>query len=159
MGIDHKASQQDYGLFRQGTDLAGSVLNLLTAPGADSAGLTEEAARLRELDARKQAAHTLRDTDREADRLREELERERAAKNTAWGASGLTMSGSKKLLRETARTADAQEEADIRAWGEREARDTLERARAGANVTRIHGSARPATTTLSLGSRIYKYGR
>jgi hypothetical protein len=158
MGIDQKASQQDYGLFRQGTDLAGSVLNLLTTPGGDS-GLAEEAARLRELDARKQAADTLRHTDREADRLREELERERAAKNTAWGASGLTMSGSKKLLRETARTADAREEADIRAWGEREAADTLDQARAGANLTRINGAARPASTILSLGSRIYKYGR
>jgi hypothetical protein len=148
MGIDQKASQQDYGLFQQGTDLAGSVLNLLTTPGGDS-GLAEEAARLRELDARKQAADTLRHTDREADRLREELERERAAKNTAWGASGLTMSGSKKLLRE----------ADIRAWGEREAADTLDQARAGANLTRINGAARPASTILSLGSRIYKYGR
>ena len=147
-------------MLRQGTRLADSFYDLLAgnAEGPD-ASVAEEAARMQEFEAGKQAADILADTGDAADALRDERESARATKNTAWGASGLEMSGSKKLLRETARISDGQDEEDIRAKGERQARDTLDQGRATGNMSRIKGSAAPIGSTLSLGSKIYKYGR
>lgn len=167
MGMNQEAA----GMLQQGTRLADSLYDLLAkSVGGQDASAAEETARMQEFEAGKQAADILADTDDTADALRDEREAARATKNTAWGASGLEMSGSKKLLRETARISDDQDEEDVRARGEREAREALDQGRATGNMTRINGSATPigstATgsalslgSTLSLGSKIYKYGR
>jgi hypothetical protein len=158
MGID----QQTAGTFRHGTELAENLFALLAgtpaAPGRSPAE-AEESARLRELEARRQAHGIVDRADSDAATHREEREARRASANAAWGASGLAMSGSKALLRETARIRDEQDEEDLRAQGEEAARDTLDQGRAAGNMTRINGSAAPLGSTLSLGSKIYKYGR
>lgn len=156
MGMDQEAA----GMLRQGTRLADSFYDLLAgnAGGLDTS-VAEESARMQEFEAGKQAADILADADDTADALRDERESARATKNTAWGASGLEMSGSKQLLRETARISDDQDEEDIRTKGERAAQDALDQGRATGNMTRINGSAAPIGSTLSLGSKIYKYGR
>lgn len=156
MGMDQEAA----GMLRQGTRLADSFYDLLAGhAGGLDASVAEENARMREFEAGKQAADILAEADDTADALRDEREAARAAEHATWGASGLEMSGSKQLLRETARISDDQDEEDIRAKGERQARNALDQGRATGNMTRINGSATPIGSTLSLGSKIYKYGR
>lgn len=156
MGMDQQAA----GMLRQGTQLADSVYDLLTGTArGQNPSVAEEAARMHEFEAGKQAADLLADADDTADALRAERETARATKNAAWGSSGLEMSGSKELLRETARISDDQDEEDIRAKGEGAARNALDQGRATGNMTRINGSATPIGSTLSLGSKIYKYRR
>jgi len=163
MGMNQSAA----GLFQPGTDLAGSMYQLLTGTGAGpgKSAQAEEAARLQEFEASAKAHDILRSTDSDADALRADREVRRASKNAEWGASGLAMSGSKQLLREAARIKDGQDEEDIRAEGAEAARDALNRGRAAGNRTRINGSvpisgaADPLGSILSRGSKIYKYGR
>ncbi|WP_285906756.1 hypothetical protein [Pseudodesulfovibrio pelocollis] len=166
MGMDQHAggifqqevNRQSVGLFRQGSNLAGSMYQLLTGTGATPgrAGEAEEAAHLQELEASARAHDILGRTDSDADALRAGREAERASKNAAWGASNLAMSGSKALLRESARIRDGQDEEDIRAEGAEAARDALNQGRATGNMTRINGSANPLGSILSQGSKIYK---
>ncbi|ADU61365.1 MAG: hypothetical protein KUA35_09665 [Pseudodesulfovibrio sp.] len=156
MGMDQEAA----GMLRQGTQLADNVYDLLAGTTrGQNPSVAEETARMQEFEAGKQAADLLANADDTADTLRAEREAARATKNAAWGASGLEMSGSKELLRETARISDDLDEEDIRAKGERTAQDALDQGRATGNMTRINGSATPIGSTLSLGSKIYKYGR
>ncbi|MUM77260.1 hypothetical protein GKC30_06415 [Pseudodesulfovibrio sp. F-1] len=163
MGMNQNAA----GLFQPGTDLAGSVYQLLTgtgiSPGRGSEA--EESARLKEFEASVKAQDILRRADADADALRTDREARRGTQNAAWGASGLAMSGSKELLRQSARIKDGQDEEDLRAEGAEAARDALNQGRAAGNLTRINGSvpisgaANTQGSILSSGSKIYKYGR
>jgi hypothetical protein len=166
MGIDTQTSgvlpgasgAQTGGLLRQGTDLAGTLLGLLSGSGLGTGVSTDEAsaqADLQELDARAEAADILDATDAQADALRDTREQARAERNTDWGTSGLAMSGSKQLVREAARTKDDLDEEALRDQGDEQARDALDRGRAAGNLIRINGGAGTLATTLSLGSSIY----
>ncbi|MFH1914424.1 MAG: hypothetical protein ABIK45_09155 [Pseudomonadota bacterium] len=175
MGMDQHAggifqqevNRQTLGLFRQGSELAGNMYQLLTGTGATTgrAAEAEETARLQEQQASTRAHDIFMRADSDADSLRAGREADRASTNAAWGASGLAMSGSKELLRQAARIRDGQDEEDIRAEGTEAVRDALNQGRAAGNMTRINGSAaisgsaKPLGSILSQGSTIYKYGR
>jgi len=156
MGMDQQgasALKQGLKLTRDFIDLANSGNE--TGEGAD---LAEAQARLTEQDAMGEAFDRQREARQAAADHRDKAEHRRAADHAAWGASGLAMSGSKQLINQSERIKDGQEEDDILFRGDQDAQGVLNQARNRANLTRIGNDASANRSTLSLGSKLYKYG-
>lgn len=127
-------------------------------PSTDYSGDYEETARMMELDARERALAKERETDRAAKEFHANQEKERARENTGWGQSGLAMSGSKALVRDSRQLQDRQSEEDATLQGAQDVESILNSGRREANMYRVRQGVSPERSTLSLGSTIYKYG-
>ena len=159
MGMD----QQDMHDMQQGftmiNDFASMANQLGHRPTNRADGVNEEYATMRELDAKGEAAKQQQRAKRQAGETRSVLEQERAKANATWGHSGLTMSGSKALVRDAQRIQDRRAEDDVLFEGEMAKRETLDKGKRSANMLRVNAGLDPSKSTLSLGSSIYKYGR
>lgn len=156
MGMD----QQGIGALKQGMHMAGQLVDLVNGSDADdtAADLARANAGLAEQDARASAHDQQQAARQQAAAFREKAEQERAGQHAEWGASNLAMSGSKRLVHDSARLKDNQAEQDILFQGDQAARDTLNQGRNRANLLRINGGASADGSTLALGSKLYKYG-
>ena len=162
MGMD----QQSIGNIQQGLNLAGDVMNMFNAPSSpldetsdDYTTAAEERAKMTELNARERALAEKRRAKNTAESVHSSQEMERSKRNANWGRSGVTMSGSKELVRESRETKDQQAEDDALFEGEMNARQIMDKGQRDANLFRINNGVTPGQSTLSLGSTLYKYGR
>ncbi|QGY39720.1 hypothetical protein GM415_06175 [Pseudodesulfovibrio cashew] len=160
MGMNEQATTQ----FEQGLGMVNDMYSRLaiTVPQTTEDPMDsvhEEQARLRELDAQSAAAEQRKQARQQAAATHETNEHSRARANAAWGQSGLAMSGSSALVRDSQQLHDRQLEEDLLFEGEAEARQTLNQGRHEANLSRISQGLKPNRSTLSLGSSIYRYGR
>lgn len=156
MGMDHQSTLT----MQDGVNLFDNITRMTNGPAAQTANPTEADARagLMELDARDEAADRQRLARKEAAGLRETEERLRAKAAAQGGQSGLAMSGSRQLVRDSERIQDQLDEDELLTQGLLEGQKTLNRGRHKANLLRIRGNTTPNRSTLSLGSNIYKYG-
>lgn len=156
MGMD----AQTVGSLQQGVDLIGDLVNMTDDIDTDNpyAAEAEAKARLAEQDASESARDRQRAARRAAADHRETAEHERAGKHANWGKSNLAMSGSKQLIDRSDRLEDRQEEDDILFSGDQDARSTLNRGRHQSNMLRINNDVSRDGTTLSMGSKLYRYG-
>ncbi|WP_316899227.1 hypothetical protein [Pseudodesulfovibrio indicus] len=149
------ASFQPAALLQEGLTLFEDASNTFNRISGGSSGNAEAQARLLETDAGADAQDIRRRSVKDAAALREDREKDRAARNTRWGGSNLAMSGSKRLVRDAGRIKDRQDEEDTLFEGEMNARSALRDARTRANLLRINGGGSGNRSTLSLGSSIY----
>jgi len=126
-------------------------------PTVDYSGDYEERARMMELDAQAQGDAQARAAKKKGKAIRTEQEQGRAKKNTEWGQSNLTMSGSKELARDARQQEGWGKEEDELFEGELREREILDKGKREANLYRVRQGVSPST--LSLGSTIYKYRR
>ncbi|MDD3311302.1 hypothetical protein [Pseudodesulfovibrio sp.] len=156
MGMD----QQGAAALKQGLNLTRDFMDMVNdgSGGSDGSDLAEAQAGLTEQDALGEAAARRRQAQEAAADYRDKAEHRRAANHASWGASGLAMSGSKRIINQSERLKDGQEEDDILFRGDREAQGALNQGRNRANLTRIGNGASANRSTLSLGSKLYKYG-
>lgn len=159
MGMD----QQGAAALKQGLNLTRDFMDLVndgggSSGGSDGSDMAEAQARLTEQDALGEAANQRRQARQAAADYRDKAEHRRAANHASWGASGLAMSGSKQIINQSERLKDGQEEDDILFQGDQDAQGALNQGRNRANLTRIGNGASANRSTLSLGSKLYKYG-
>jgi len=157
MGMD----QQGAAALKQGLNLTRDFMGLVnngSDTGSDGSDLAEAQARLTEQDAMGEAHDRRRQAKEAAADYRDTAEHRRAADHASWGASGLAMSGSKQIINQSQRLKDGQAEDDILFRGDQDAQSTLNQARNRANLTRIGNGSSANRSTLSLGSKLYKYG-
>ncbi len=143
---------------QRGFNLAGDFMNLVDEAGSSrsfAAAAAEEKAKMLEIDARGNALDARQRANEDARLVRSDAEELRARQNADWGQSGLAMSGSKKLVRETGRIKDHQTEEDVLFKGRMESEETINQGRHKANLLRIGNKAAPVRSSLSLGSGIY----
>jgi hypothetical protein len=151
---------QTMGTLQQGIDLVGDFVSLANEPGNDNpyGPEAEAGARLAEQDAREEAWDRKQAARDEAADYRESAEKDRSGRRAEWGRSNLALSGSRQLVDRADRLKDRQEEDDILFQGDQDVRSALDRGRRRADMLRINNNADRTGTTLSLGSKLYRYG-
>ena len=156
MGID----AQTVGALQQGIDMVGDFMSLAdnTDYQTPYAAEAEASARLAEQDAKEAAWDQRQAAKEEAAEFRETAENDRSGRRANWGKSNLAMSGSRQLIDRSDRLKDRQEEDDILFKGDQDVRSTLNQGHHQGNMLRINNDVARTGTTLSLGSKLYRYG-
>ena len=156
MGMD----KQTAGTIQQGLDLFGDFADLVNDSDNSTpyAAEAEANARLTEQDALSTAWDQQQAAGKNASEYRATAEKDRSSQHANWGKSNLAMSGSKQLIDRSSRVRDRQAEDDILFQGDQDVRLTLNKGRRQGNMLRINNNASANGTTLSLGSKLYKYG-
>lgn len=159
MGSNNKNSAS----IQEGFKMIGNLTDMFSgkSPGTeiDSSGDHEEMAQMAEFDARERALAEEKLAEKKAEDVHVKQEQDRSKRNTEWGQSGLAMSGSKELVRESRQLKDRQDEEDELFEGDMETRETMDKGMREANLFRISRGIAPTRSTLSLGSEPYKYRR
>ncbi len=158
MGMD----QQTAASLQKGVGLANDFMDLVNGSAdsgqPDYSAQAEANAMLVKQDTAESAYDQKQAAKKEAAIYRETAEQKRAGSHTNWGKSNLAMSGSKQLIRQSERLKDTQAEDDLLFQGDQQVQSTLNQGRHKGNLLRINGEATANNTTLSLGSKLYKYG-
>ncbi|BCS88866.1 hypothetical protein [Pseudodesulfovibrio sediminis] len=150
MGMNQQTAQ----MFQQGLGFVQDLQEMSGGMTTDKAKASAQAG-LVEVQARSDAWDSQQDAAGKAQEIREAREQERGKENTSWGGANLTMSGSKKLIRDARRIKDRQAEEDALFDGDLEAETLLEQGQQRANALRINSGGAPERSILSLGSKIY----
>lgn len=155
MGFDQGDSQD----FTQGMDLFGDMFGFFEGSDSettiDYSGEYEELARMTELDAQASAQDAKEASEQDASQLHEDREKARSERNARWGQSGVAMSGSSELVRESRELEDKHDEENVLSAGESTSREIVSDGQRSANLYRIRHGIYPDRSTLSLGSTIY----
>lgn len=105
----------------------------------------------------KKDAYTVRlDAKQKALKAREDLQHVRGTRKAEWGSSNLAMGGSKQLIQDAVDNQAQQTEEDILYKGEQDAQSILRQAHNSSRLIKAQNDLPADSSTLSLGSKIYK---